>query len=66
MNLNLSNKKFNIMGILNITPDSFYDGGKYTNLDNVMFRVEQMNLELVIKVIVDVIESNFKLTHGCF
>ena len=42
MNLNLSNKKFNIMGILNITPDSFYDGGKYTNLDNVMFRVEQM------------------------
>ena len=42
MNLNLSNKKSNIMGILNITPDSFYDGGKYTRLDNVMFRVEQM------------------------
>jgi dihydropteroate synthase len=36
MNLNLSNKKSNIMGILNMTPDSFYDGGKYTNLDNVM------------------------------
>ena len=42
MNLNLSNKRSNIMGILNITPDSFYDGGKYTKLDNVMFRVEQM------------------------
>ena len=42
MNLNLSNKKSNIMGVLNITPDSFYDGGKYTKLDNVMFRVEQM------------------------
>ena len=45
MNLNLSNKKSNIMGILNITPDSFYDGGKYTRLDHVMFRVEQMIAE---------------------
>ena len=45
MNLNLSNKKSNIMGVLNITPDSFYDGGKYTGLDNVMFRVEQMIAE---------------------
>ena len=38
--IDLSSPK--VMGILNITPDSFYDGGKYTKLDNVMFRVEQM------------------------
>lgn len=31
-----------IMGILNVTPDSFYDGGKYTSEKNVLLRVEQM------------------------
>ncbi len=30
-----------IMGILNLTPDSFYDGGKFTN-DNYLQHVEQM------------------------
>ncbi len=39
-NLNIGDKKFNLnkktilMGILNITPDSFYDGGKYFSTDN--------------------------------
>jgi len=37
----LNNKKY-IMGILNITPDSFYDGGKYYNLSLAMSRVEQI------------------------
>lgn len=31
-----------VMGILNITPDSFSDGGKYNNLDQALYHVEQM------------------------
>jgi dihydropteroate synthase len=30
------------MGILNVTPDSFYDGGKYNSLDSALFRAEEM------------------------
>lgn len=44
----IGNKEFDfeknayIMGILNMTPDSFSDGGKFNNLDNALFRVESM------------------------
>ncbi len=31
-----------IMGILNLTPDSFYDGGKYTSEKNILLHVERM------------------------
>lgn len=31
-----------VMGILNVTPDSFSDGGKYFNLDDALERTEQM------------------------
>ncbi len=31
-----------VMGILNLTPDSFYDGGRYDNVSKVLHRVEQM------------------------
>ena len=31
-----------VMGILNQTPDSFYDGGRYSNPKAVLYRVEQM------------------------
>ncbi len=31
-----------VMGILNITPDSFSDGGKYNELDKALFHVEEM------------------------
>ncbi len=31
-----------VMGILNITPDSFYDGGKYQNEKNVISQAEKM------------------------
>jgi len=31
-----------IMGILNITPDSFYDGGKYKNEKQIIQQVEKM------------------------
>lgn len=38
--LDLSEPK--IMGILNITPDSFYDGGKYSHLQDILFHVKKM------------------------
>ena len=31
-----------IMGILNVTPDSFYDGGKYNTLEKATIRIEKM------------------------
>lgn len=31
-----------IMGILNVTPDSFSDGGKYNRLDAALFHAEEM------------------------
>ncbi len=35
-------EKVAIMGILNLTPDSFYDGGKYTQKEKALIRVEEM------------------------
>ena len=40
----LSNHTY-IMAILNVTPDSFSDGGSYHNIDDVLYRVEQMIAE---------------------
>ena len=34
-----------IMGILNTTPDSFFDGGQYNRVDNALVRVEKMLCE---------------------
>ncbi len=34
-----------VMGILNVTPDSFYDGGKFTNETQVLKHVERMLME---------------------
>ena len=31
-----------IMGILNVTPDSFYDGGQYSSVDSIMQKTNQM------------------------
>jgi len=31
-----------IMGVLNLTPDSFYDGGKFTNIDAALKHVERV------------------------
>ena len=31
-----------VMGILNVTPDSFSDGGKYTNLENALTHARVM------------------------
>ncbi len=38
--INLSTPK--VMGILNTTPDSFYDGGKYKDMDTALTHVEKM------------------------
>ena len=38
--LNFSTPK--IMGILNVTPDSFFDGGKYSTSDKILKQVEKM------------------------
>lgn len=46
--LQIGNKAFDVenhtyvMGILNLTPDSFSDGGKWVNRDNALYRVEEM------------------------
>ena len=45
MNFNLEEDKRYVMGILNVTPDSFFDGGKYATLDKVMVRVDEMIAE---------------------
>lgn len=34
-----------VMGILNVTPDSFYDGGKYSTLELIAERAEQIERE---------------------
>ncbi|MGJ8743700.1 dihydropteroate synthase [Polaribacter sp.] len=34
-----------VMGILNITPDSFYDGGSYKNESDILYQVEKMLTE---------------------
>ena len=38
---NTENKTY-IMGILNVTPDSFSDGGRYNHLDQALFHTEEM------------------------
>lgn len=38
----LNHGKTYVMGILNVTPDSFSDGGKWTDTDRALFRVEEM------------------------
>jgi dihydropteroate synthase len=34
-----------VMGILNVTPNSFFDGGKYRNNSEILFQVEKMLIE---------------------
>jgi dihydropteroate synthase len=34
-----------LMGVLNVTPDSFFDGGRFRNIDDVLNRAEQMILQ---------------------
>ena len=41
MNYNFTNKTY-IMGILNVTPDSFSDGGKYNSVEKAILRAKEM------------------------
>ncbi|HBF75359.1 MAG TPA: dihydropteroate synthase, partial [Lactobacillus sp.] len=47
-----------IYGIMNITPDSFYDGGRYTTMDTVLAHVSEM-----LEAGADVIEVNGQTTR---
>ena len=42
----IGNKEFGnhtyVMGILNVTPDSFSDGGKFNNIDSALKHTEQL------------------------
>lgn len=44
-NLTISRETSLVMGILNITPDSFSDGGKYNDLDLAIRRVEELQVD---------------------
>lgn len=50
-----------IYGIMNITPDSFYDGGRYTTMDDVLAHVDAM-----LQAGADVIEVNGQTTRPGF
>ncbi|KYR00661.1 dihydro-6-hydroxymethylpterin pyrophosphokinase (HPPK) [Tieghemostelium lacteum] len=54
---NWSKKTF-IMGILNVTPDSFVDGGKYQGVDQSLLQVEKL-----IKEGADIIDIGGQSTH---
>lgn len=41
IDINLKNAPL-VMGILNVTPDSFYDGGKYNSIDAALYHVKEM------------------------
>ena len=46
--MKIGNREFDVknhtyvMGILNVTPDSFSDGGKFNETDKALFHVEEM------------------------
>lgn len=42
MSATVIQKKIVYMGVLNITPDSFYDGGKYLNLDSALLQTKKL------------------------
>ena len=47
MNINIRGELYDlssskVMGILNLTPDSFYDGGKYNNVADISNQISKM------------------------
>lgn len=40
--INLEGKEQYVMGILNVTPDSFSDGGNYNNIETAVKRAKEM------------------------
>jgi dihydropteroate synthase len=58
--VNLSSPK--VMGILNVTPNSFYDGGKYSSEKELLFQVEKMLTEGETLISVDTFRSHVAKT----
>jgi len=58
-------KSFKIMGILNVTPDSFSDGGDFLNIQDAMNHVEDMinNGADIIDVGGESTRPNFRRNH---
>ncbi len=52
-----------VMGILNLTPDSFYDGGKFKNEDTILLQVENMLREGATFIDIGAYSSRPKATH---
>ena len=52
-----------VMGILNLTPDSFYDGGIYTNTISILKKVENMLTEGAAFIDVGAYSSRPNATH---
>jgi dihydropteroate synthase len=50
-----------VMGILNVTPDSFYDGGRYNHVDAALRRAEEM-----LKAGADIIDVGGESTRPAF
>ena len=47
-----------VMGILNITPDSFYDGGRYKNKSEIISKSRQMIIR-VLKIKLSLLQAAF-------
>ena len=52
-----------LMGILNITPDSFFDGGSYKNESDILLKVEKMLTEGATFIDVGAYSSRPGATH---
>ena len=59
--IDLSSPK--VMGVLNITPDSFYDGGRYTNDKELLNQTEKMLTEGATFIDVGAYSSKPGATH---
>ena len=47
-----------VMGVLNVTPDSFSDGGRYTSLDAALRQAEQMLADMQLRAVFNAISSS--------
>ena len=52
-----------VMGVLNITPDSFYDGGRFTNEKEILYQTEKMLTEGATFIDVGAYSSKPGATH---
>ena len=50
-----------VMGILNVTPDSFSDGGRFNEMDRALWHVEEM-----IGDGMDILDIGGEATRRCF